>query len=475
MTTLEMLRAFLAKRNERAYLVGGTVRDVLLGRAVHDLDVSVAGSASRMARAFADELGAAYFLMDETFDVARVILENAEGSREIFDFARLRGAALKDDLATRDFSINAMAADARAWAGDAAEVIDPFNGRADVAARRVRAISDKVFANDAVRLMRAARMEAELDFVLDAETEMWLRRDAALISAAPMERVRDELIKIIGAPNALRNLKRLDALDLLGRVLPELNALRGVTQSPPHVFDVFEHSLRAVSAAEETERGGYGNLAQGAFGAQLREHFSQVVSGGRTRRELLRLTLLLHDIGKAATRTVDADGRIRFFGHERVGIPLVGPALSRLKFSNEESAVVKTIIANHLRPLHLTLSGVSNRAVFRFFRDTGDVGVDVAVHAWCDQRATFGGDAGDAELAELQAVIGRLLDRFYHAHAQVVAPPALVNGQDVMNVLALPPSPRIGEWLNAVREAQAAGEITTRQEAIDFLLASQKT
>jgi len=469
MSVLETLRAFLRTRTVRGYLVGGTVRDVLLGRAVHDVDLAVQGSASDLARAFADSIGAAFFMMDAAFDVARVIVER-DGAREVVDFARVRGDAIETDLTTRDFTVNAMAADALTWRGDAGGVIDPLGGLADLQARRLRAVSSKVFRNDAVRLVRAVRLEAELQFGLDDETTRGIRRDAALVENAPMERVRDELMRIFGAPNILRSLRRLDALDLLGRIIPEANALRGVTQSPPHIYDVFEHSLYAVAAAEETERAQYLNLAQGAFGAQLSAHFAQTTSGARTRRELLRLTLLLHDIGKPATRTVEASGRIRYFGHEDVGADLVEAALRRLKFSNDEGARVKTVITAHLRPILLAQQrGASDRAIYRFFRDTGAAGVDVAVHAWCDQRATYGDDMPAEVEAALQAVIGRLLDRYYHAHAQVIAPPALLNGDDVMQRLRLAPGPRIRVLLDAVREAQAAGQVRTREEAFALL------
>lgn len=468
MNLLEPLRAFLAKRSVTAYLVGGVVRDILLGRETHDLDLAVSGDASRLARGFADEIGAAYFQMDETFDVARVIFE-FKGQREIIDLARLRGSSIREDLGTRDFTINAMAADAATWNGEADAVIDPFNGREDVGARRIRAISDGVFRQDAVRLMRALRMEAELDFVMTEGTAEWVRRDASLIENAPMERVRDELVKIIGADDVLRNLRRLDEADLLGRVLPELDAMRGVTQSPPHIYEVFDHSLHAAAEAEKTERAGYMNLAQGAFGAQLREHFARRTAGERTRRELLRLALLLHDIGKPSTRTVETTGRIRFLGHDKVGVEMAELALRRLKFSNDEIALVKVIIAHHLRPLLLAQNGISDRAVYRYFRDTGGAGVDIAVHAWCDQHATYGADAETDETIALQAVIGRLLDRYYHMRETVVSPPSLMDGDEVMRFLKLPPGPRIGKALEALREAQATGEVTSREEAFAFL------
>jgi putative nucleotidyltransferase with HDIG domain len=468
MNLLETLREFMRSRSTPAYLVGGTVRDMLLNRPTRDIDLSVSGNASRLARAFADDIGAAYYLMDESFDVARVIQDH-DGAREIVDMARIRGESIVQDLETRDFTVNAMAADLLTWQNDPADLIDPFDGRADLTARRVRALSDRVFKDDPVRLLRAARMEAELDMQLDDLSADWVRRDAPLLRTAPMERVRDELMKIIASDNVLRNLRRLDSLGLLENVFPELGALRGVTQSSPHVYPVFEHSLHAAAAEEATGREGYSNLAEGAFGAQLTEHFSQRVSADRTRRDLLRLALLLHDLGKPATRVVDGEGRIRFFGHEDVGADMAEQALRRLKFSNDEIEVLTTMVKHHMRPLLLTQSGVSNRAIYRYFRDTGDVGVDIAVHSWCDRQATYGADADAQEIAALQAVIGRLLDRYYHARAQVIAPPALLSGSQVMQALGLPPGPRIGLLLDALREAQAEGIVTTRDDALEFV------
>jgi tRNA nucleotidyltransferase/poly(A) polymerase len=373
------------------------------------------------------------------------------------------------DLLTRDFTVNAMAADAVQWKGDAASVIDPLNGLADLSARRLRVVSPEVFRNDAVRLVRAVRLEAELEFAVDNATVDLMRRDAWLIERAPMERVRDEVMRIIGTGNVLRQLRRLDEFDLLGRIFPEVNALRGVTQSPPHIFDVFEHSLHAVAAAEEIQRAAYLNLAQSAFGEQLAAHFAQRTSGARTRREMLRLTLLLHDIGKPATRTVEASGRIRFFGHEDTGVQLVAPALRRLKFSNDEVDLVKTVIGHHLRPILLAQNGMSNRALYRYFRALGAAGVDVAVHAWCDQRATYGDTMPQEIDGALQTILGRLLDAYFHAYGQMVAPPALLKGEDVMAHLEIPPGPRVRVLLEAVREAQALGHVSTRAEALAFL------
>ncbi|RIK32072.1 MAG: hypothetical protein DCC52_05465 [Chloroflexi bacterium] len=202
MIMLERLRAFLRTRAAQTYLVGGTVRDLLLGRAIHDVDVVVAGDASALARAFADEIGAAFYVMDESFDVARVIWDSGT-TRALVDFARLRGQDIAQDLQTRDFTVNAMAADAVHWQGAAAAVIDPLNGLDDLAAKRLRAVSDEIFRNDAVRLARAVRLETELNLVADDATAALLRRDAPLLAHAPSERVRDELMRILSADNVL--------------------------------------------------------------------------------------------------------------------------------------------------------------------------------------------------------------------------------------------------------------------------------
>lgn len=268
----------------------------------------------------------------------------------------------------------------------------------------------------------------------------------------------------------MRQLRRLDELGLLEFLLPEVTALKGVAQSAPHVYDVFEHTLWAVDAVAETQRDQYANLAAGAFAEQLGLHFGGVVASGHDRAVLLRLAALLHDVGKAKTRSVDPAGKIHFIGHEHVGAEISARALRRLRFSNDEIALVTTILAQHLRPILLAYDArVSDRAAYHFFRDAGAAGVDVAVHAWCDQRATYGDTVNTEAQTNMQAVLARLLDRYYHARAQTVAPPPLLNGRDVMQVLGVAPGPRVGEILEALREAQAVGEVTTHEEAVEFV------
>ena len=226
----------------RVWVVGGAVRDSLLGRPVHDWDFAVDRDALRLARAVADTLDGAYFPLDEERRTGRVILTEPDGARLELDFALLRGADLEADLLARDFSINALALN------DGGNLVDPTGGQADLAAGRIRVTHEGAFRDDPVRLLRAVRMEAELSTTtetarIDPQTGAWMQRDAALMALPSPERVRDEFARLLALPGAARHLQRLDECGLLDHTVPEMESLKGVAQSPPHRFDVWQHTL----------------------------------------------------------------------------------------------------------------------------------------------------------------------------------------------------------------------------------------
>ena len=461
MNVLERVLSFIADQNVDAYFVGGLVRDELLGRAVkRDIDLAIDGDAAELARDFADQCGGAFYLMDEEHNVARVILADT-----YIDFAQLRGA-LREDLATRDFTINAMA---RQLGSN--ELTDPFHGQKHLALKQICAVTDEAFQHDPVRLLRAIRFASELGFAIGAHTEKLMRRDAHLLAFASMERARDEFFKILALPNPSTYLRQMDGLGLLSALLPEVTALQDVTQSPPHAYDVFEHTLRVVDELETMQADGYAAVANGALVSELQAHFARVVSAERARGTLLRLIALLHDIGKAQTRSVDDAGVIHFYDHEPRGAEMSDTILRRLRFSNDESAIVTRVIADHLRPAHLAREPrISNRAVYRFFRDAGDAGVDVCVLMLADQRARALPQIDATEDTRQRATNAILLDRYFHAREVVIAPPALIDGHTLIKELKIEPGKRVGELLEAIREAQVEGTVKTREDALAFAM-----
>ncbi len=476
----QVVRRLAEERGVRVWLVGGAVRDALLERPVHDWDFAVDRDALGLARSVADALGGAYFPLDAERGAGRVILTAANTTRLELDFAALRAASLEADLVTRDFTVNALALD------EAGTLVDPAGGKADLENRCVRATNERAFRDDPVRLLRAVRMEAELGFEIESQTAAWLYRDAALLALPTAERVRDEFVRALAIPGAATHLQRFDEFGLLPHVVPELESLKGVTQSLPHRFDVWCHTLLTVDTVEgvvavvtgrevgscalaSVPLAAWGDLARvlSQFADDVIAHLAVEVSGGRDRALLLKLAVLLHDVGKPETWSQGEDGRIHFYNHEPVGGRMAAARLQRLRFSRDEVKRVRVMIGQHLRPAHLARAErVTRRAAYRYFRATGDGGVEVVLLGLADHLATWGPNLQERRWTRRLEVAETLLTHYFERHEETVAPPPLVTGHDLMAELGLDPGPEIGRLLEALREAQAAGEIETQDEAL---------
>ncbi|MER3515310.1 MAG: hypothetical protein C4310_13710, partial [Chloroflexota bacterium] len=233
---LERLRPLLA--HSEVYLVGGAVRDALLGRPIRDLDFALAGDAIRLARTVADHLGLSFYILDAERGIGRVVAGDEE--RMTLDFARFRGPDLAADLAGRDFTVNALALPATAT--DLSELIDPLGGRQDLERRLLRATSDTAFRDDPVRVIRAVRLALQLGFTIESHTQALLRAAAGLVGQPAPERSRDELAHILAGPGVALALRQLDELGALAVLIPEIEALKGLAQPPPERQDVWGHT-----------------------------------------------------------------------------------------------------------------------------------------------------------------------------------------------------------------------------------------
>lgn len=473
-STLRELRRFLEEQHTDCYVVGGLVRDYLLRRATDDVDLVVAGDALDIASRASRRLGSTLVPLDEANQVARLVFP-LEQARWHIDFAALRGD-IENDLACRDFTINAMAVPLdSALDGDIdGSLIDPLGGRDDLKAGILRAVSDTSFADDPLRLLRAIRFAATLGFRIDPDTESLSRRDSALVSSVAAERIRDELGMILGTSMAYESLCKMDELGLLDPVLPELTVTRGVEQPKEHFWDVFDHSLHTVEAMERVlhERSADGDgelLAELPWSPEISARFSQEVSDGRTRRALSKLAALLHDIGKPATKAFDPDGRMRFLGHTQEGAAMASRAMARLRFSNRETAMVALMVEHHLRPGFLAREETpSRRAIYRYFRDTGDAGIDTLYLGLADHLAARGPTLDPEEWRKHVETTRYVLSKYFEDQS-TITPPKLIDGRVLMDEFGLQPGPRIGELLEIVREAQAAGEVTTREQALQLV------
>jgi poly(A) polymerase len=468
---LAAVNNLLTEQGVRSYLVGGFVRDLLLGRETADIDIAVSQDGVEIAQKVADALDGKFVLLDKVNRVGRVIV-GREARREL-DFSTFQGS-IEGDLAERDFTIDAIAVDPGELNKDV-HLIDPFNGRADLKEGIIRAVSETAFQSDAARLLRAVRLAAELGFSVDRQTETLIRENCHLIAGVAGERIREELLRLLAAPNCGRFLPYLDELGLLTAIIPELAEAKGVEQPKEHFWDVFDHSLETVIAVDFILRQGgwqYAGdevLAATPWSELLAQHFSREVSHGSTRRSLLKLAALLHDVAKPQTKAIAQDGRMRFLGHGKLGAEVAVGILERLRFSSKEIKLVEVMVREHLRPGQMSQQGLpTHRAIYRYFRDTEGAGIDILFLSLADHLASRGPNLELEGYKEHARMVEYVLTQHLEQE-RVTTPPKLVSGHDLINTFDLSPGPKIGKLLEAVREAQASGEITTREEALAYI------
>jgi poly(A) polymerase len=453
------------------YLVGGYVRDRLLGRPARDADLAVAGPPRRVAGRLAVATGGHVFPLSPEHSVWRVTLPAPVLDVEYLDITPLRGDIVAD-LGERDFTVNAVAA-----SPDGSGVVDPFGGIADLERRRLRLVSAAAIAADPIRALRAVRHAVELGLEIEGATAAQLRRDAALVAGTAGERQRDEVMRAFDTPRAADAVRLMDGLGLLASVLPELEPARTCEQPKEHYWNVFDHSVETVAvldcllavdaaAAACVERRA---ALVGAWPDWPAARWQERLGENRTRRAVLKLIGLLHDVSKPETRSVERDGRVRFFGHPERGAAVAAEIFRRLRFSAREVKLAEVLVENHLRPGQLAAPGEvpTARALYRLFRELGDDVVDLLALNLADGAAAAGPRQTAAQWRAHVAYTGWILKQRVE-RTELTQPRRLLTGHDLMAELHLPPGPEIGRLLEALAEAEAVGEVTTRDEALAF-------
>jgi tRNA nucleotidyltransferase/poly(A) polymerase len=439
-----------AEASDGAWMVGGAVRDALLHRLCDDLDLVVAGDAEAFARALADELDGAVFSYSERFPAWRIACEGGH-----VDVAPLRGATIRDDLRARDFTVNALARPLGAPSGD---LVDPCGGLADLRAGRLAACSPSALRDDPLRVVRLARLRYDLGLEPVPGLTAAAAAVAAGLATVSVERLERELTVLLGLPTAAAAVRCLSDLGALDVVLPELAACRGVTQNPYHHLDVFDHTLEALGFLPQVVAalGGERFLAPPAAAGLP----------GAAALAPLAWAVLLHDVGKPAARKVDADGRVTFFSHDRIGEELARGVCRRLHLSRRFEQYLAVLVRQHLRLGFLVREmPLTRRALVRFRRDVEPYVFEAIVLSLTDRVATRGERTPARSLAR-HFRIAR--DVFGDAPADR---PSLLRGDEVMDLLGLGEGATVGRALAALREEADCGLVTTPEQARAFLLA----
>lgn len=469
--------AALIARAPDAVLVGGAVRDLLVGRPLHDLDYVLPTSGLAVARGLANALGAAYYPLDVERGIGRVVWPQPDDLPLVIDISTLRDKTLAEDIWARDFTLNAIA-----LLPDG-QLFDPTGGADDLATARLRPCTPASLRRDPVRALRAVRFMHAFGLRPAPELDQLVPEAAGLLHTVSAERQRDEFFKLLALPAAAAACRQLRDWAIEPQILPEMAALAGVSQSLPHVFGAYEHTLAALQAMAQIDRLLRGEAVAGEAWEEemmtalaphlpaLRDFLQADLTTGQPYWLWLRLAALAHDWGKPATRTVEESGRIRFFGHEDVSAQMVEAWAQRFRCANAAIAFLRAVCAAHMRPHHLQNGPQppSRRALYHFYRDLEEDVPAVILLFLADHRATAGPGLPLQAWRQHLAMAATLMAAGQAEASAAILPPLLLNGDDLMALFDLRPGRHLGQLLEALREAQAVGEVQDRAQAEAFI------
>ncbi|MEW6557762.1 MAG: HD domain-containing protein [Elusimicrobiota bacterium] len=464
--------------NKNIWIVGGYIRDWLLQRECNDIDLVTDANAKKVAQIFAKKNKGSFITLDDFNKIYRVVIKD-----KIYDFSQLQGMGgsremwIVDDLSRRDFTINAMATQItdcpptsrRAGRLQIADIIDPFNGLADIKNKIIRTICEKNLVADPLRLLRAYRFAGQLNFKIEPKTKKYIKNYSRNLKNIPSERILYELFLILELQNSYSVILELYKSGLLNELFPELISAKNIAKCYYPEMGLLGHSFDTLKVLEKFYTAGFKNVFP-QYTKKIIQHLEQKISRTIKRKTLLKLAALLHDIGKP-TVAKKIDGRLRFFEHEERGCETIVNIGKRLKLSNTEINYLIKLIRHHMRIGNLTTAKMlTDKAVWRFFRDLTDDAIDLIVLSVADAYTYPKG-----RTRTLHKIIANKLLHKYYSKKEKIIPKKLLNGFDVMRILKIPEGPLVGKILQKIEETQVIKKISTKQDAEKYIKHLDKT
>ncbi|MBD3185124.1 HD domain-containing protein [Candidatus Poribacteria bacterium] len=449
------------------YLVGGTVRDIVLGRQLADIDLAVDGEGLDFARKFANSVKGNFVPWDKERDTARIFIRNNK-CVSYLDIAGIRGGSLEADLSTRDFTINAMAVDfSKALLEDQVNIIDLFGGIKDMQDKIIRPVTPDAIKDDPIRMIRCYRFAAVLGFSIHPLAFNSIAESLDHIFNISAERIRDEFFKFLDADISSIWFNQMDDMGLLERIFTHIIQMKGMEQNDYHHLDVWEHSLLSL---EEFEHEPIPEILQ-EYSQDIDRYLKNQLVRGRTRKQLLKLAILFHDVGKPDARFVDENGRISFFNHNKDGALIMEQIGKDMRLANREVSFLSKLVKEHMYPLELSVflrkprSYRSKQKIIRkFIQKTGSACLGILLLSYADLRATRGPRRRESALVQLEKLICEIAKVYFNITKY--QQPRLINGNDIINEFDIHQSPEIGEILQDVRDAQINGLVNSREDAL---------
>lgn len=426
---IEKIKPYI--KNYDSYLVGGYLRDLLSGEISPDRDIAIkCDNLAKLTKKIADELNGSFVELDPVNEIYRVVFGN-----DYIDFAKLLNNNLIDDIKRRDFTINAITYDI-----NNEKFVDITGGKKDFEEKIIRTYKISNLSDDPLRTLRAIRFQAKLGFRIDDEIVNFIKENNSLILNVAPERIHQELIKTFEGKFLIDALFSMDETGLLDVIFPFFKDIKKIPSNSHHHLDLFHHLI-------ETTR----NI--------------------RINKPELKLAAFIHDLAKPDCWTIEPEtGRHRFIGHDELGAKKVVPFLKKLKFSNKEIEYISKMVQFHIYPSALMKDeNVTERAIIRFIRKIGDDTLDLLELARADRLSARGPAVSDEMVQVNLSNLEKLKEKYFEISPKLKEMPKLVDGNEIMQILNLKPSPKLKEIIDEIKELQLEGKINTKEDAINFL------
>lgn len=437
------------------YLVGGAVRDYLTGKPVYDRDLIVTDTDPKgFSIKVAEFFGGKFIPLDEDNKIYRVVLSD---KKNFLDITSAVEGSLEKDIKRRDITINALAVNIKS-----ADVIDLVSGMDDLENRIIRGIYEKNFVDDPLRILRIFRFYSLTGFNIDSQTLDIAKKHCELILKPAKERIEYELMKLFSGEYAYEAILKMDECGILDKLFPFVKELKQVPPNLHHHLDLFHHSVETVRQVQIL----YENSPK-----EVKQHLDKVDFGGFSRLAHLKLGCFMHDIGKFSCWTIEQDsGRHRFIKHEDVGAKMAVPVLKSLAFSNKQIEYITWIIKKHMYPSAVVSSpDLNEKVMMRYIRRAGDNSVDTILIAQADRLSARGVEITDDIVNENISSLNKLLNFYLSVKDSLEPLPKLLDGNEVMQILGLAPSKKLGEVMDKLFEAQINGDVLTKDDAVKFV------
>ena len=417
--------------NQEVYLVGGYLRNYFLNKKISkDRELVCIKNAKKLADKISQKLNGTFIELDKENQIYRVVLKDKEN---YFDISNALENDIIKDAKRRDFTINSIFYNLKTN-----ELLDPFDGIKDIKNKIIKTSDLKNLEDDTLRYLRMYRFQALTGFEIDKKLENYTKLNFKNVLSSAKERINYEIIHMFEGQYIVKTLLQMYENNALEIIFPFIKEIKKVPPNSHHHLDLVHHSIETVK-----------NI--------------------RTNNPLLKIAALYHDIGKPSTWTIEPQGRHRFIGHDIKGYELAKKELSELKFSNKQIAYIAKMVKYHIYPASLINCPDNKKAYARFIRKLEKDTPDIIELSRADRLSAKGMDVSEEMINSSINHLENLLNYYNEVQSLVKSPKGLLNGREIMDILNIPPSKKIGMLLLEIKEAQLTGEITTKKEAINFI------